>query len=257
MKIVYIFYLRKHMKQIRNLIDRKCPNYWVENILSTIRDIRESLGKPIDEAAERAKIIKEYEETADIANSIDIPEKYSNYWFLWYYGDNDFSSASELAVKYVANQYVDLLKQDLHNLAGTVWTYQDYQKKNEDTKKRLKKDLDHMKESIDKRELDRLSSSFNIFFKSDLKPFYNSLLYLTTTYSSTFRPTGDEFDEGFNHTLNYLRHSKVIVGKENILEFLTNLIGKPVTEENLDKTWYDSEIVLCRIIEGEIKLQTI
>ena len=82
------------MKQIRNLIDRKCPNYWVENILSTIRDIRESLGKPIDEAAERAKIIKEYEETIDIANSIDIPEKYSNYWFLWYYGDNDFSSAS-------------------------------------------------------------------------------------------------------------------------------------------------------------------
>ena len=121
------------MKQIRNLIDRKCPNYWVENILSTIRDIRESLGKPIDEDAERAKIIKEYEETVDIANSIDISEKYSNYWFLWYYGDNDFSSASELAVKYVANQYVDLLKQDLHNLAGTVWTYQDYQKKNEDT----------------------------------------------------------------------------------------------------------------------------
>lgn len=245
------------MKQIRNLIDRKCPESWVSGLLNTKKDIMERVGRPIDEAVERARIIKEYEETIDIVNSIDIPEKYSNYWFLWYYGDNDFSCAAELAVEYVAKQYVSLLEQDLHNLAGTVWTYQDYQKKSEDTKGRLKEDLDHLKETIDKRELSRLSSSFNIFFNPDLKPFYNSLLYLTTTYSSTFRPAGDEFDEGFNHTLNYLRHSKVVVGKDNILKYLTNLIGKPVNEENLDKTWFDSEIILCRIIEGEIKLQTI
>ena len=76
MKLVYIFYLRKHMKQIRNLIDRKCPNYWVENILSTIKDIREEYGRSRAELERRIGVadrrLVRYESGETPQNNMDL-----------------------------------------------------------------------------------------------------------------------------------------------------------------------------------------
>ena len=179
-------------------------------------------------------------EVNKIANNLDIPEDFCDVWLIYNYGDNDFSSYFGDILRELAEDFASSIESGLKDYAHRVYLDANYSKETL---------CESMKKHI----------SYNCRFLTDKDHFINTIRYYVAFESARDCRENINFKEKFDHILDYFKEepNDVFIGNtEGAMKFLNKIKFDndidEVTPENFQKVWWNGDVSIVRIYNGQI-----
>ena len=220
------------------------------------------------------KIKTENDKWKDLAkrySEIEFSDSIDDIWFAVYYGDNDFGSSAEKAMKELAKKVIIALQQNIQlaifedemalRYPDIHKSYEDYFKTgNKMDKDNISVNMDYVNhpERIFNKTLNKVFYSQNLWWnnkevlKKEFKKYFlkDQLLW---KLDNDYIPEESNLDEDYKRYNNYFNFddSNVALGKEDVLRLLNEYCLEKekgqVTLENFKDFWWNGELVVCHI----------
>lgn len=183
------------------------------------------------------KWFKMKDEVAKIAREIDIPEEYTDVWLIYEHYDNDFAFYFDKINWEIAKKFVSYLKNSIQSVAFERYHGID----SNDVSPRIERDIKRGCKSLLNEE------------------HYIDMMKHGVAFEAACVDCNNKgFHDTFESTLEYFSHSKgkIYVGRKNeALAHLTKIKFDKVdevTEENFNKMWWNGDVSIIHIKNGEI-----
>ena len=178
----------------------------------------------------------------EIANTLDIPEEFTDVWLICQHNDNDFASHFDNANNKLAKEFVNCLKDSIRSVAFEIHHGL------------FDEDLSDTVASKVYRELERNYKAF-----TDEEHYKSTMRYSCALGSAIQDCNNRGFKTTFDNTLEYFDNikAKVFINRKNeALSYLTSIKFDnhvdEVTEDNFHEMWWNGDVSIVHIKNGEI-----
>ena len=181
------------------------------------------------------ELLKELTSIGKIANQTDIPEEFLDFWIIYNHGDNDFDGVFDDINYQLAEEYQTAIRDGLEEYSRRI---------------HQKDGIPVITEMINK-EINRSCK-----YLTDKKKYSDVVRHFVAFESAKRR---NDFDSEFQKILNYFNEdlSHVYLGTtDGALKFLNEIKFDEnideVTEENFNKTWWNGDVSITRVMGNKI-----
>lgn len=178
----------------------------------------------------------------EIANTLDIPEEFTDVWLICQHNDNDFASHFDNANNKLAKEFVNCLKNSIRTVAFEIHHGL------------FDEEISDTVASKVYRELERNYKAF-----TDEEHYKSTMRYSCALGSAIQDCNNRGFKTTFDNTLEYFDNirAKVFINRKNeALSYLTSIKFDnhvdEVTEENFHEMWWNGDVSIVHIKNGEI-----
>ena len=184
------------------------------------------------------------------ANSLEVPDKYWDFWFAYHHNDNDFDKYFEEIAEKLAEEYVHAMKSEVESYA---WhKYDEAVEKEEEGSYYSKVTLDELLDQ-------RFERSLRVFRDEEtLEQAIRTSVALETAIADV---NNQGFDKEFKFILDYFKpreggRDHCFIGKERVFQLLNAAQMEEekivVTPENYKNCWWNGDLMVCHIHGEEI-----
>ncbi len=170
-----------------------------------------------------------------IANSTDIPEKFSDFWIIYLHNDNDFSTKFDDINRDLIEEYQTAIKNGLEEYSNKIY----YKEGNPNL-------IDLIQKKIE----------FNCKYLLDKKKYSDVVRHYVAFETAKER---NDFDKGFQSILTYFVEEldNIYLGNtEGALKFLNKIKFDEsvdiVTVDNFNKMWWNGDVSITRVVGDKI-----
>ena len=184
-----------------------------------------------------------------LANSMDVPEKYWDFWFAYGHFDNDFDRYFEEIADELAETFVRKMK-------GAVSSYAWYTHD-----KKEGEEITYPASTLEKYMDDVFERDLRVFRDEDT---LEKAIRTSVALKTAIADVNDQgFDKEFSNILDYFKpipdhRDHCYLGKERVFQLLNKAQCEPeriiVTPENYKNCWWNGDIMVCHISGEKIDI---
>ena len=176
------------------------------------------------------------------ANSMDVPEKYWDFWFAYGHFDNDFDGYFAEAARELSEQYTTEMRSAVLNYAWHTYN------------KKEGEEITYPAPTLEKYLDDVFERELRAFRDEDT---LEKIIRTSVALKAGIKDVNNQsFDKEFNNILNYFKpgtdgREHCYIGKKRVFEFLNevqyNSEKIKITPENYKNCWWNGDVMVCHI----------
>lgn len=220
---------------------------------------------------DRKEAEEDYTRIAYFADTCKVPGKYSDYWFAWYFGDNDYWSYMEEGADVIANYFCKLYRRDVWELGYNKHLAEKtkreidqgiikerYKVIYEEALRDFEKSIEKCEEYVRNNTMKNLDRALVFWDKQFLM---DAISHIGCSHEAIMgiKPENRFRNGEYQQSLTYMTSDKhlehVAIGREGVWKLLETYGEHPGKEEfTLEEVSFNGgECIVVHIKDGEIK----